>query len=153
MKNKRFEFVVGLFLLAGFVAFAFLALRVSGLSFGASTESFQVTAKFLDIGSLKSRAKVTMDGVVIGKVSSVALNKEDFMADVVMEIDAYYDNLPVDSTASILTAGVLGEKYIGLEPGAEEESLKNGDVISDTQSAVVLEKLISKFLLSMGKKE
>ena len=135
-------------MVAGFAALIFLALKVSGLTLDAAEESYEVSARFENIGGLTIRAKVTMAGVVIGRVSNIYLDKEDFVGVVEMEIYNQFDNLSIDSTASILTAGVLGEKYIGIVVGAEDEYLTGGDEIEDTQSALVLEDLISKFLFN-----
>lgn len=135
-------------MVAGFAALIFLALKVSGLTLEAAEESYEVSARFENIGGLTVRAKVTMAGVVIGRVSNIYLDKEDFVGVVEMEIYNQFDNLSIDSTASILTAGVLGEKYIGIVVGAEDENLADGDEIEDTQSALVLEDLISKFLFN-----
>ena len=135
-------------MVAGFAALIFLALKVSGLTLEAAEESYEVTARFENIGGLTVRAKVTMAGVVIGRVSNIYLDKEDFVGVVEMDIYNQFDNLSVDSTASILTAGVLGEKYIGIVVGAEDEYLAEGDEIEDTQSALVLEDLVSKFLFN-----
>ena len=135
-------------MVAGFAALIFLALKVSGLTLDAAEESYEVSARFENIGGLTIRAKVTMAGVVIGRVSNIYLDKEDFVGVVEMEIYNQFDNLSIDSTASILTAGVLGEKYIGIVVGAEDDNLTDGDEIEDTQSALVLEDLISKFLFN-----
>ena len=135
-------------MVAGFAALIFLALKVSGLTLDAAEESYEVSARFENIGGLTVRAKVTMAGVVIGRVSNIYLDKEEFVGVVEMEIYNQFDNLSIDSTASILTAGVLGEKYIGIVVGAEDENLTDGDEIEDTQSALVLEELISKFLFN-----
>ncbi len=148
MRTKTTELAVGAFMLAGFFALVFMAIKVSGLTLDAAEDTYRLEARFENIGGLTVRAKVTMAGVVIGQVSDIYLDKEDFVAVVVMDIYKQYDNLSVDSTASILTAGVLGEKYIGITTGAEEEYLADGDEISDTQSALVLEDLIAKFLVN-----
>jgi len=148
MRIRTLEISVGAFMVAGFAALIFLALKVSGLTLEAAEESYEVSARFENIGGLTVRAKVTMAGVVIGRVSNIYLDKEDFVGVVEMEIYNQFDNLSIDSTASILTAGVLGEKYIGIVVGAEDDNLTDGDEIEDTQSALVLEDLISKFLFN-----
>ena len=148
MRIRTMELSVGAFMIAGFLALAFLAIRVSGLTTDSAQETYRVSASFENIGGLTVRAKVTMAGVVIGKVSNIYLDKENFVAVVEMDIFQEFDNLSIDSTASILTAGVLGEKYIGIMVGAEDENLVDGDEIDDTQSALVLEDLISKFLVN-----
>ena len=148
MRVRTLEFSVGAFMLAGFAALVFLALKVSGLSLDTTKETYRVTANFENIGGLTERAKVTMAGVVIGRVANIYLDKEDYVAVVEMDIYNHVDNLSLDSTASILTAGILGEKYIGIMVGAETEYLQDGDEIWDTQSALVLEDLVAKFLFN-----
>lgn len=148
MRVRTLELSVGAFMLAGFAALVFLAIQVSGLTTDSAEDTYRVTAKFENIGGLTARAKVTMAGVVIGKVSNIYLDKEDYVAVVEMDIYKHVDNLSTDSTASILTAGVLGEKYIGILVGAESEFLQDGDQIFDTQSALVLEDLVAKFFFN-----
>ena len=147
MRVRTLELAVGGFMLIGLLAIIFLALRVSGLSMNSSEESYRVVAKFENIGGLTVRAKVTMAGVTIGRVSNIYLDKEDFVGVVEMDIYKQFNNLSSDTSASILTAGVLGEKYIGLIQGAELDNLADGSEIYDTQSALVLEDLIAKFLV------
>lgn len=134
-------------MLLGLLALIFLALRVSGLSMNNNEDSYTVFAKFENIGGLTERAKVTMAGVTIGRVTKIYLDKEDFVGVVEMEIYNSVNNLSSDTSASILTAGVLGEKYIGLTVGAELDNLESGSEIYNTQSALVLEDLIAKFLV------
>lgn len=153
MQNRTLEIGVGLFLLAGLLAFLLLALRVSGLSVGSSEGTYKLYANFDNIAGLTVRAKVTMAGVTIGKVTAIDLDRDSFTGRVTMEVEQRVDNLPLDSTASILTAGLLGEKYIGLSVGGEEELLKDGATIHDTQSSLVLEDLIGKFLLNTVNKD
>lgn len=147
MRMRTLELTVGVFMLAGVLALVFLALRVSGLSMESGEETYRIKAKFENIGGLTARAKVTMAGVVIGRVSNIYLDHDDFVGVVEMDIYKSVNNLSVDSSASILTAGVLGEKYIGLMVGAEDDNLKEGDEIVNTQSALVLEDLIAKFVV------
>lgn len=147
MRMRTLELTVGAFMLAGVLALVFLALRVSGLSMESGEETYRIKAKFENIGGLTARAKVTMAGVVIGRVSNIYLDHDDFVGVVEMDIYKSVNNLSVDSSASILTAGVLGEKYIGLMVGAEDDNLKEGDEIVNTQSALVLEDLIAKFVV------
>jgi phospholipid/cholesterol/gamma-HCH transport system substrate-binding protein len=129
-----------------------LALRVSGLSASATNDSYKLYANFDNIAGLTVRAKVTMAGVTIGKVTAIDLDHDTFMGRVTMEVDKQVNNLPSDSTASILTAGLLGEKYVGISVGGDDQLLKDGGTIHDTQSSLVLEDLIGKFLLnSVGK--
>ncbi|WP_431481892.1 outer membrane lipid asymmetry maintenance protein MlaD [Pseudomonas thivervalensis] len=153
MQNRTLEIGVGLFLLAGILALLLLALRVSGLAPTASTDTYKLYANFDNIAGLTVRAKVTMAGVTIGKVTAIDLNREDFTGRVTLQLEKRVDNLPIDSTASILTAGLLGEKYIGISVGGEDAVLKDGGVIHDTQSSLVLEDLIGKFLLNTVSKD
>ncbi|MEE2729254.1 MAG: outer membrane lipid asymmetry maintenance protein MlaD [Pseudomonadota bacterium] len=147
MRGRTLELAVGGFMLIGLLAIIFLALRVSGLSMNSSEETYRVVAKFENIGGLTVRAKVTMAGVTIGRVSDIYLDKEDFVGVVEMDVYKRFNNLSSDTSASILTAGVLGEKYIGLIQGAELDNLADGSEIYNTQSALVLEDLIAKFLV------
>ena len=153
MQNRTMEIGVGLFLLAGILALLLLALRVSGLSPTASTDTYKLYANFDNIAGLTVRAKVTMAGVTIGKVTAIDLDRDNFTARVTLQLEKAVDNLPSDSTASILTAGLLGEKYIGISVGGEDAVLKNGGTIHDTQSSLVLEDLIGKFLMNTVSKE
>jgi phospholipid/cholesterol/gamma-HCH transport system substrate-binding protein len=148
MQTRSLEISVGLFLLAGLLALLLLSLRVSGLTVSPSDGSYKVYAYFDNIAGLTVRSKVTMAGVTIGKVTAIDLDRDSYMGRVTMELDQSVDNLTSDSTASILTAGLLGEKYIGLSVGGEDQLLKDGDTIHDTQSSLVLEDLIGKFLLN-----
>ena len=153
MQIRTLEIGVGLFLLAGILALLLLALRVSGLSYAANGDTYKLYAHFDNIAGLTVRAKVTMAGVTIGKVTAIDLDRDSYTGRVTMEVEKRVDNLPADSTASILTAGLLGEKYIGISVGGDEELLKDGGTIRDTQSALVLEDLIGKFLLNTVNKE
>ncbi|KZX82609.1 outer membrane lipid asymmetry maintenance protein MlaD [Oleiphilus sp. HI0009] len=145
MYNKSVELVVGLFMVAGMAALIFLALQVSGLSLDSQKDSYKVYAQFDDLGGLSVRGRVSMAGVAIGRVSDVSLDKESAMALVEMEIYAEVDNLTTDSVASIQTSGLLGDKFVAISVGADEEYLQDGDTIFDTQSALNLEKLIGAF--------
>lgn len=153
MQTRTMEIGVGLFLLAGLLALSLLALRVSGLTVADSADTYKLYANFDNVAGLTVRAKVTMAGVIVGKVSAIDLDRNSYTGRVTMEVQNRVDNLPTDSTASILTAGLLGEKYIGLSVGGEEAVLKEGGVIHDTQSALVLEDLIGKFLLNTVNKD
>ena len=121
MRTRTVELAVGAFMLIGLVAIIFLALRVSGLSMQSPDETYRVYGKFENIGGLTVRAKVTMAGVTIGRVSDIYLDKEDFVGVVEMDIYDSVSNLSTDTSAAILTAGLLGEKYIGLTQGAEQQ--------------------------------
>lgn len=147
MRIRAMEIGVGAFLLAGMFALLMLALNVSGLSL-ESKNTYKVYARFENIGGLTERSKVTMSGVLIGQVSDIRLDEDALQALVEMEVQEDIDFLSIDSSASILTAGLLGEKYIGVVVGAEEEYLQDGDFFEDTQSALVLEDLIGKFLFN-----
>ena len=149
MQQKRgIDLMVGLFVLAGLAALVFLALRVGNLSTASVNNAYRLYAEFDNIGGLKLKAPVTMAGVNIGRVTDVKIDKEFYTAVVEMSIDANYDNLPEDTSAAILTAGLLGAQYVGLEPGAEESYLAEGGKIEITQSSLVLENLISTFITS-----
>lgn len=147
MSNKRaIELAVGVFVALGLGAVAMLAFRVSNLTTTEVTNPYQIQAHFDNIGGLKTRAPVTMAGVRIGRVRSIGFDNDRYQAVVTMDIDGRYERIPVDTSASILTSGLLGEQYIGMEPGGAEEYLRNGDAIQLTQSAMVLERLIGQFL-------
>ena len=137
---------VGVFVAAGLAALAMLAFKVGNLGEAEVSDPYSIVARFDNIGGLKVRSAVTMAGVRVGRVSSITFDSERFQAVVTMNIDGRYDKIPADTSASILTSGLLGEQYIGLEPGGADENLKAGDVLQLTQSAVVLEKLIGQFL-------
>jgi phospholipid/cholesterol/gamma-HCH transport system substrate-binding protein len=153
MQTRTMEIGVGLFLLAGLLALLLLALRVSGLTVADSADTYKLYANFNNVAGLTVRAKVTMAGVIIGKVSAIDLDRDSYTGRITMDVQKRVDNLPEDSTASILTAGLLGEKYIGISVGGDEATLKEGGVIHDTQSALVLEDLIGKFLLNTVSKD
>ncbi|NVK44126.1 MAG: outer membrane lipid asymmetry maintenance protein MlaD [Oceanospirillaceae bacterium] len=148
MRTRVMEISVGAFMLAGILALILLALNVSGLTVSDSSGSYRVTARFENIGGLAPRAKVTLSGVQIGQVRSIGIDERMLMAVVEMDINGSADYLSSDSSAQILTAGLLGEQYIGIIPGADDEMLKDGDAIENTQSALVLENLVSKFLFN-----
>lgn len=146
MNRKGVDVLVGLFVLLGFGALAFLALRAGNMSSSLGLgETYQVSARFDNIGGLKSRAAVRSAGVVVGRVVSVGLDDQTFQAVVRIEIDKRYQ-FPKDTSAKILTAGLLGEQYIGLEPGGDSVMLAPGGTLTLTQSAVVLENIIGQFL-------
>lgn len=144
MNRSILDFWVGVFVAIGLAAIIFIALRVANQSSFYSSPSYNVNAYFNNIGGLKVRAPVKSAGVTIGRVNAIQLDTQSYQAVVTIALDEQYP-FSSDSSASILTAGVLGEQYIGLETGAEEEILKNGDAIHLTSSALLLEKLISEF--------
>ena len=147
MSRKLLDLWVGFFVVFGFAALLFLALRVGNLSSSNFAETYQLTAKFDHIGGLKVRGPVKSAGVVVGRVTEIHFDSATYEAVATLTIDGRY-HFPKDTFASILTAGLLGEQYIGLDAGGEEKMLKAGDVVAKTQSAVVLEKLISQFMFN-----
>lgn len=151
--TRKIEIAVGAFVLVAILALVYLALSVSNLSGASSQKGYSVSANFDNIGGLRTRAKVTLSGVSVGRVIDVSYDKETFRAKVTMKINAGVDYLPSDTQASIYTSGMLGEQYISLEPGAEDDVLKESSKIELTQSAVVLEELIGQFLVNMSSKE
>lgn len=147
--SHQIEFTAGLFLLLGIAALVFLALHAT--DGGALKDGgYRVVADFSNVGGLKARANVSLGGVRVGSVESIDLDPETFSARVVMVIGDRFRTLPEDTSASILTSGILGDQYIGLEPGGAPDMLKDGDRIMITQSALVLEQLISRFLFNSG---
>ncbi len=149
MKSSRqLEILVGAFMAVGLVALFFLAMQVSNLGTLHTGDSYRVKARFDNIGSLKVKAPVTMAGVEVGRVARIGFDKERFQAVVELDIYAEYDEIPEDTYAKILTAGLLGEQYIGLDPGGSEEVLRDGSEIEVTQSALVLEEVIGQFIFS-----
>ncbi|RRJ83728.1 outer membrane lipid asymmetry maintenance protein MlaD [Aestuariirhabdus litorea] len=148
MRMRTVEISVGAFIVAGILALVMVALRVSGLTISAADNDYRLIAHFSNVGGLGLRAKVSMSGVAIGKVVAIEYDRDAYDAKVTMEISGYYDNIPYDSTASILTSGLLGEQYVGISVGGDSEYLADGDEFEDTQSAMVLEELIGKFLLN-----
>ncbi len=146
VKRGMLELLVGLFVSLGFVALFFLAMQVSNLSLNLDQGGYRLTARFGNVGSLRARAPVTMAGVRIGRVESIQFDQHTYEAVVVMRIDPQINAIPEDTIASILTAGLLGEQYIGLEPGSSPDFLQDGDEITHTQSALVLERMIGQFL-------
>ena len=147
MQRKSLDIWVGLFVLLGALAVMFLALKVGNMSSTNFGPSYTVIARFDNIGGLKPRAPVKSAGVVVGRVESIAFNDKTFQAQVTMRMQGEVQ-FPKDSSAKILTSGLLGEQYIGIEPGGDEKNFAEGDRIKSTQSAIVLENLISQFLFS-----
>lgn len=142
------EIGTGLFVLLGIGALFFLALEATNLNSLHTGETYAVTAEFSDVGGLKEGAAVSLAGVRIGRVASITLDPKSLEAVVKMRIEKRYDQIPTDSSASIQTRGLLGDQYIGISPGGSLESLKDGDKIHFTQSAIVLENLISQFMFN-----
>jgi phospholipid/cholesterol/gamma-HCH transport system substrate-binding protein len=155
MNRTTIDLWVGIFVVIAIGAVLFLALKVGNLASFSAGETYNVQARFVNIGSLKVRAPIKSAGVVVGRVADIRFDNETYEALVSMNLDQHYQ-FPRDSTAKILTSGILGEQYIGLEAGGDGVMLKNGDRVRLTQSAVVLENLISQFLFNKaaeGKEE
>ncbi len=150
MRMRTIEISVGVFVLAGMLGLVFLAIQVSGVNFSRGEESYQITARFNDVAGLRTRGKVSMAGVTIGRVKSIEVDMEWGDAVVTMQMFGSPGKLTTDTGAKILTEGILGTRYIGLLPGADEETLQAGDEITDTQGALVLENLIGEFLTNLG---
>ncbi|MDO8457834.1 MAG: outer membrane lipid asymmetry maintenance protein MlaD [Burkholderiaceae bacterium] len=147
MQRSKNDVWVGLFVLIGAVAILFLALQSANLLSLSFQKTYQVKAKFDNVGGVKPKAAVRSAGVVVGRVDNIVFDDKSFQAVVTLALESRY-MFPKDSSLKILTSGLLGEQYLGIEPGAEEKTLVAGDTISSTQSAVVLENLISQFLFS-----
>ena len=147
MNRSTIDLWVGIFVAAGFAALLFLALKAGNLASFSSAQTYQVQAKFANIGGLKVRAPVKSAGVVVGRIAEIRFDNESYEAIVSMNIEQHYA-FPRDTTAKILTSGILGEQYVGLEAGGDGVMLKAGDRMRLTQSAVVLENLISQFLVN-----
>jgi phospholipid/cholesterol/gamma-HCH transport system substrate-binding protein len=145
--THQIEFAAGLFLLAAIAALIFLAVQATDRGV-VSGGGYQVSAHFSNIGGLKPRARVSMGGVTIGMVESISLDPETFEARVIIRISDQFSDLPEDTSASILTAGILGDQFIGLEPGGSPEPLRDGDRIILTNSALQLEQLISRYMFN-----
>ena len=147
MNRSMIDLWVGIFVAVGFAALLFLALKVGNLATFSTDQTYQVDAKFANIGGLKVRGPVKSAGVVVGRVANIRFDNESYEAIVSMTLDVSYQ-FPRDTTAKILTSGILGEQYVGLEAGGDGVMLKQGDRVRLTQSAVVLENLISQFLFN-----
>lgn len=152
MTREKTDFWVGLFVVLGVIALVFLALRAGNMSTFSFATTYQVTAHFDNLGGLKVRAPVKSSGVVVGRVAGIGFDNQRYQAVVTLDIEQQF-TFPTDSSASILTSGLLGEQYVGLTPGGEENMLASGSEIQFTQSAVVLEELISKFLYNSASEQ
>ncbi len=153
MKIRQVEIAVGAFMAAGLVALFFLAMQVSNLSAFTTGEGYEVTARFDNIGGLKVRSPVAMAGVRLGRVVEILYDQSSYEALVTLRIESQYDQIPDDTFAKIYTSGLLGEQYIGLDPGGSEEMLADGSEITMTQSALVLEEIIGQFLFSKAEEK
>ncbi len=149
-QSHTVELGTGLFVLLGLSALLFLTTQTSNLGTYLNNGGYSVTARFNNVGGLAIRAPVTMAGVTIGRVESINFDSLDFKAVVALRISPEFDQIPEDSDASILTAGLLGGQYIGLNPGGSPDSLREGSEIEFTQSAIVLEDLVGRYLLQAG---
>jgi len=151
-RHHSVDFIVGLFVLAGVISFLLLSLKVSGLQeFSLRDDSLTIKASFANIGGLKQRSRVTIGGVNVGRVKSIILDTQEESYDAIVEMSLrseLIDKIPDDSTASIRTAGLIGDNFIAIIPGGSEEYLAQGDYVAETNSALVLEELINKYLFS-----
>jgi phospholipid/cholesterol/gamma-HCH transport system substrate-binding protein len=152
-QTKTVEFGTGLFVLLGMTALFYLTTQTSNIADYQETDSYKLLARFDNVGGLKVRAPVTVAGVRVGRVSAIEFDPQRLEAVVTLEIAARYNQLPNDSDASILTSGLIGGQYIGIGPGGMDEYFRDGDEVEFTQSALVLENLIGKFLVNAGKGE
>ncbi len=144
---------VGLFVASGIVGLFFLALQVSNLSSFTEHDSYTITARFQNSGGLKVKSPVSAAGVKIGRVSAISFDPKTYESVVQLNIDSQYNTLPDDTTASVFTAGLLGEQYVNLEPGGSDDYLKNGGKIEITQSAIILEKALGQFLFKSAEEK
>jgi phospholipid/cholesterol/gamma-HCH transport system substrate-binding protein len=147
MQKKQIETLVGLFVLLGAVAIVFLSLKAANLASFTLDATYSLSARFDNVGGLKIRAPVKSAGVTVGRIGTIRFDDKTFQGVVAMDIDKRYQ-FPADTSAKILTSGLLGDQYVGLEPGGEDKNLKDGDTIKMTQSAIVIENLIGQLLYS-----
>lgn len=150
MRMRTVEISVGAFVLAGALALVFLAVKVSGVNLSQSGNAYLVQARFDDVAGLRPRAKVSIAGVTVGRVARIEVDMEYGEAIVFMEINGEPGNLSMDTGAKILTEGILGARYVSLLPGADEDTLANGDEIEETQGALVLENLVGDLITRLG---
>jgi phospholipid/cholesterol/gamma-HCH transport system substrate-binding protein len=148
--NYKVELASGIFLLLGIAALVWLATRATDYGQDIGKETYLITARFQNVGDLRLRAPVKIGGVTVGMVESIELDPVSFQAVVTMALASRFDEIPSDTGASVLTSGVLGDRYIGLEPGGAPDMLTDGDELFITQSAIVLEQIVSKFLFNAG---
>jgi phospholipid/cholesterol/gamma-HCH transport system substrate-binding protein len=152
-QSRAIDVSTGLFVLLGFAAIMFLVTQITNREYSWRDQSYRLHARFENVGGLKAGAPVSMAGVTIGRVESIGYDMDLFKAIVTLRIDAHYDRIPNDSDAAIYTAGLLGGQYVGLTPGNSEDAYRDGDDIEFVQDAIVLEKLISKYLFSQAGKD
>ncbi len=152
-KQTKVEIWVGIFVLMSLMALSYIAFQVSNFSSWKERPTYEVSALFDNIGGLKTRAPLKLSGVVIGRVTAIEIDPVSFKARVHMKINQEFNQLPVDSSVSILTSGLLGDQYVGLDPGGDEEFLEQGSEIEMTQSAMVLEELIGQFLVKFSESD
>ncbi len=145
MGKKSIEILVGVFVLLGMLGLVFLALKAANLGGVGGSDTYSVTARFDNIGGLKVRAPVRSAGVTVGRVTAISLDPKTYQGVVTMDIERAYQ-FPKDSAAKILTSGLLGDQYVGMEPGGDDKLLAAGETVAQTQSAVVLENLIGQFM-------
>ncbi|MEJ2382936.1 MAG: outer membrane lipid asymmetry maintenance protein MlaD [Xanthomonadales bacterium] len=148
--NYKVELASGIFLMLGIAALVWLATRATDYGQDIGKETYQIVARFQNVGDLRLRAPVKIGGVTVGLVESIELDPVSFQAVVTMAVAARFDEIPSDTGASVLTSGVLGDRYIGLEPGGAPDMLADGDELFITQSAIVLEQIVGKFLFNAG---
>ena len=152
MKRYNLELIIGLFMVAGMIALAVLAFKVSGLTGLKKGDVYHVTAAFTHIGDLKVRAPVTIAGVSIGRVTKVDLDSKTFKAVITLEINAENDHISTDSTANIFTAGLIGTNYVSIKPGFDETYLEDGDRMENTNQALILQNLIGQLMFTLKNK-
>jgi len=148
--SRAIDVSTGLFVLLGFAAIVFLVTQITNREFSLRSESYRLQAQFENVGGLKAGAPVSMAGVTIGRVEAIGYDMDLFKAVATLRIDSRYDQIPNDSDASILTAGLLGGQYVGITPGGSDEPFRDGDQVEFVQDAIVLENLISKYLFSQA---
>jgi len=151
--NYRVELASGIFLLLGIAALVWLAMRATDYGQDIGKETYTISARFSNVGDLRERAPVKIGGVTVGLVESISLDPVSFEAIVRMNVASRFNEIPTDTGASVLTSGVLGDRYVGLEPGGAPDMLQDGDELFITQSAIVLEQVISKYMFNTGSGE
>ena len=151
--NYRVEIASGIFLLLGIAALIWLATQATDFGQDIGEDTYRISARFTNVGDLRSRAPVKIGGVTVGLVQSITLDPVSFEALVQMSVDSRFDEIPNDTGASVLTSGILGDRYIGLEPGGSPDVLQDGDELFITQSALVLEQLVGKYLFNADREK